>query len=323
MKGKQNRKAIILSITIAFILLSSVFSFAGTTTYDYRDTERKVIITRGTQPPASTYSISGIVTDSNGNTLSGVTMTLTGAANSSMQTDSNGFYGFTELNNGSYTVTPSKTGYTFSPSSIPVTINNSDAIADNFTGTAIPPPAAPSGLTATTISPSQINLSWVDNANNETGFKIERKTGAGGTYSQIATAGTNVTAYPDTDLTGNTTYYYRVRAYNGGGDSIYTDEAYATTACSNLMVRITGATPVYYSSLQAAYNAAADGSIIQSRAGTLTENVSINRNISVIVQGGYDCAYTTNSGNVTSLKGILRTYTGGGTLTISNFNIVQ
>jgi hypothetical protein len=50
-------------------------------------------------------------------------------------------------------------------------------------------PAAPSSLTATTLSVSQIGLAWVDNATNETGFKIERKTGAGGTYAQIATAG--------------------------------------------------------------------------------------------------------------------------------------
>ena len=94
--------------------------------------------------------------------------------------------------------------------------------------TLISPPSAPSGLTATTISSSQINLSWTDVA-TETGFKIERKTGAGGTYSQIATVGTGVVTYNDTGLTANTTYFYRVRATNAGGDSPYSSEASATT----------------------------------------------------------------------------------------------
>ena len=91
-------------------------------------------------------------------------------------------------------------------------------------------PAAPSGLAATAVSTSQINLSWVDNATNETGFKIERKTGSGGTYAQIATVGTDVTSYNDTGLSGTTTYYYRVRATNAIGDSSYSNEANATTS---------------------------------------------------------------------------------------------
>jgi fibronectin type 3 domain-containing protein len=91
------------------------------------------------------------------------------------------------------------------------------------------PPAPPSNLSATAISPSQINLSWTDNSSDETGFKIERKTGAGGTWSQVTTVGANVTSYPDTGLSSATTYYYRVRSYGPGGDSAYSNEASATT----------------------------------------------------------------------------------------------
>jgi hypothetical protein len=89
-------------------------------------------------------------------------------------------------------------------------------------------PAAPSTLTATPSSATQINLGWADNANNETGFKIERKTGAGGTYAQITIAGANLTAFSDTGLTAGTLYYYRVRSTNGVGDSAYSNEASAT-----------------------------------------------------------------------------------------------
>jgi hypothetical protein len=89
------------------------------------------------------------------------------------------------------------------------------------------PPAAPTGLTATEISSSQINLSWTDNATNETGFRIERKTT--GSFSQIATVGANVTTYSNTGLNSSTTYTYRVRAYNNAGTSAYSNEASATT----------------------------------------------------------------------------------------------
>ncbi len=91
-----------------------------------------------------------------------------------------------------------------------------------------PPPNAPSNLIANTISSSQINLTWQDNSSDETGFKIERKTGTG-SYSQIATVGANVTSYSNSGLSTGTTYYYRVRAYNAAGNSNYSNEVSATT----------------------------------------------------------------------------------------------
>ena len=95
--------------------------------------------------------------------------------------------------------------------------------------TAAGAPAAPTGLAASAVSGTQINLAWVDNANNETGFKIERKTGAGGTYVQIGTVGADVTTYSNTGLTAGTPYYYRVRATSAFGDSTYSPEASATS----------------------------------------------------------------------------------------------
>lgn len=86
---------------------------------------------------------------------------------------------------------------------------------------------APSNLTAVAVSLSQINLTWTDNSNNESGFKIERMDGSNG-YTEIAVVD-NVTAFSDTGLAPNTTYTYRVRAYNSSGDSDYSNEYSATT----------------------------------------------------------------------------------------------
>lgn len=101
----------------------------------------------------------------------------------------------------------------------------------SLTGSVLPTnsnlPAAPSNLTATAASTSQINLSWTDNAGNEDGFRIERL--VGGTWTEVGVVGANVTSWQDTGLAANTQYSYRVRAYNASGNSSYSNNASATT----------------------------------------------------------------------------------------------
>ena len=90
------------------------------------------------------------------------------------------------------------------------------------------PPAAPSGLSATAISSSAIDLTWTDNSNDETGFNIERSL-TGTSFSPLASVGANETSYNDTGLSPNTTYWYRVNAENGEGTSAWSDIASVTT----------------------------------------------------------------------------------------------
>jgi carboxypeptidase T len=91
-------------------------------------------------------------------------------------------------------------------------------------------PATPTNLTATANSSSQINIAWVDNALDETGYKIERCQVTGcTTFAEIATVGANITSYSNTGLAASTSYTYRVRANNAGGDSEYSNQASATT----------------------------------------------------------------------------------------------
>ncbi len=91
----------------------------------------------------------------------------------------------------------------------------------------ITPPADPGNLAANTVSSRQISLNWTDNASDELGFKIERKTT--GSYVEIATVGENVTSYDNTGLTPSTKYTYRIISYNAAGNSGYSNEASATT----------------------------------------------------------------------------------------------
>ena len=89
-------------------------------------------------------------------------------------------------------------------------------------------PAAPTNLSATAVSSSQINLAWTDNASNESGFRIERSAD-GATFTEIGVVGSNVTTYASTSLSAATQYWYRVRAYNATGQSAYAGPASATT----------------------------------------------------------------------------------------------
>ena len=93
-------------------------------------------------------------------------------------------------------------------------------------------PAAPSGLSTTMSSDMGIDLSWTDNSNDETNFRVERATGQGGTFSEIATTAANVTTYDSRGLAASTEYCYRVRASNANGNSAYTSMSCATTDAS-------------------------------------------------------------------------------------------
>jgi hypothetical protein len=93
-------------------------------------------------------------------------------------------------------------------------------------------PNAPSGLTASAVSASQINLSWTDNSSNETGFEVKRATDSAFTQSVVWIGGIQGSTYSDTGLSASTTYYYKVRAEGATQDSAYSASASATTSAS-------------------------------------------------------------------------------------------
>ena len=124
----------------------------------------------------------------------------------------------------------------------------------------------PTNLTAISPSCSQISLTWTDNSNNETGFKIERRSETETAFSEIATVSANTTTYTDTGLQADTTYYYRVRAYDANGNSDYSNEASVkTSVCATYCHLSVSGSPARY----------CDGSLNFSGTSDPTKGLSV------------------------------------------------
>jgi fibronectin type 3 domain-containing protein len=111
-------------------------------------------------------------------------------------------------------------------------INAGGGSAASNEGSALTCPAAPTGLLATPISASQINLSWTAPAGTVAGYNLYRGASAGAeNYAAPINGGTPVaaTTYDDTTVSGGTTYYYTVEVVNASGSSVASSEGGALT----------------------------------------------------------------------------------------------
>src|SRR5690348_12134388 len=128
---------------------------AAGTTYYYQvsstDTKNNNAHKGGNPFKTTGYSISGAISPVAGG--SGSTLTLTGAMSATTTADSSGNYAFTALPTGTYGITPSHAGYTFTPSSQNVTVNGGNIAGVNFTANAVAAPmitTQPANQTVTT-----------------------------------------------------------------------------------------------------------------------------------------------------------------------------
>ena len=134
-----------------------------------------------------TYSIAGSVS---GAVLSGVTITLSGGKSATATTSASGSYSFSSLANGSYTVTPSMAGYTFTPASLPVTISGANITSTNFVATAntVPTYSIAGSVSGAVLSGVTIILSG--------GKSATATTSASGSYSFSSLANGSYTVTP-------------------------------------------------------------------------------------------------------------------------------
>jgi hypothetical protein len=122
---------------------------------------------------------------------------------------------------------PVEGGFTIDTSTNKITglVNHFTDFVIAYTATSSNVPSAPTGLSATAASASQIDLSWTA-ISGVTSYTVYRSSD-NVTYSSIATASTN--NYSNTGLSGGTLYYYKVTASNSFGEGSSSDAASATT----------------------------------------------------------------------------------------------
>jgi len=132
-------------------------------------------------------------------------------------------------------------------------MNNTKAIVASFRGSMdISTPNAPSGMLASTLSDTETSINWVDNSDNETGFRLEDSID-GVSWREFATVGSNVRSFTSAGLVAETNYQYRARAYNGNGNSDFsnvdstTTDAAVVEACVTNDVLLTIVPSVLYS----------------------------------------------------------------------------
>ena len=153
---------------------------------------------------AGAYSIYGTLSPSAQG--SGATVTLSGTASGTTTTDGSGNYGFNGLSNGSYTVTPGKSGYSFRPAAQSVTINGAN-VAVNFTVSSSQPPVAvsmsPTSAALSTGGQQQFTAYVSGTSNTAVTWSASAGTVTSrGLYTAPGTAGTNiVTATSAADTT--------------------------------------------------------------------------------------------------------------------------
>jgi len=117
--------------------------------------------------------------------------------------------------------------------------SSNQANATTLSGT-VTVPSAPTGLIATAISSSQINLSWTaSTSGSPTVYRIFRSLTSGAGFSKIDSVNGTITTYANTGLSSSTTYYYLVYAVNAGGQSAASNQASASTPAVTTSITVT------------------------------------------------------------------------------------
>jgi hypothetical protein len=158
------------------------------------------------------FSISGTISPIAGG--SGATLTLSGAAGATTIANSSGSYSFASLASGAYSVTPSHTGYAFTPVNQSVTIGTVNVSGVNFT--------------ATPQVTHTVTLTWNASTSSVSGYNVYRTTVSGTGYTRINSSVVSLLSYTDSAVVNGTTYFYVTTAVDSTGlESAYSNQVTA------------------------------------------------------------------------------------------------
>ena len=155
-----------------------------------------------TAQTAATASISGTIAPTAGG--SGATVLLNGPTAATATTSASGGYTFSGLPDGAYTVTPTESGFAFTPANQNVTLSGSNQTGINFA-------AAPE-------TAHSVVLTWAPSTSTVSGYNIYRSTVSGSGYTKLNSSLMASLSYSDTSVQAGTTYFYVATAVDSGGD---------------------------------------------------------------------------------------------------------
>jgi hypothetical protein len=157
-----------------------------------------------------TFSISGTISPITGG--ASATVALSGPTAATSTSSSTGTYTFAGLLNGSYTVTPSSRGFSYSPASQQVALSGANITAINFTAT---PQAVHS-----------VSLSWNSSPTaTVTGYNVYRTTSSGTLFARVNSSLVPGLVYTDSTVQNGLTYYFVTTAVDpNGGESIFSNQ---------------------------------------------------------------------------------------------------
>jgi hypothetical protein len=156
-----------------------------------------------------TFSISGTITPLTGG--AGATLTLSGPAAATSTSGSSGTYTFAGLLSGSYTVTPTSRGFSYTPASQQVTLSAANVAAINFTATA--------------QAAHSVSLTWSSSPTTTvTGYNVYRTTISGSLFARVNSAPVTGLAYTDSSVQNGLTYYFVTTALDSNGESIFSNQ---------------------------------------------------------------------------------------------------
>ena len=172
--------------------------------------------------------------------------------------------------------------------------------------------AVPTISSALPVSAARIDLTWVDNATNESGFEIFRGFTTEGPFTFLATTAPNVIGYSDLSLASSTRYCYEVRAFRRNGRNTV-ESAFSAPVCamtlppsptnadaaplSSSVVRLRWATPTQYAGgfrIERAASSQGPWSLVASPPGTASEYLDVN--LTADVQVCYRISGVTTTG---------------------------
>ena len=160
---------------------------------------------------------------------------------------------------------------------------NNQPLGQSFATTLAAPavPVPPTGLLASAISTSKVNITWTDNSTNETKFELYRSANNNFNYLLLATLNPNTVSYIDSGLFANAIYYYKVRSVGIGGNSGYSNEDSAKLFNNNPVVTLIPNQHVHYGmQLQVNVQATdADGEAITLSASNLPPFASFTQGV--------------------------------------------